>query len=502
MGAEIPHNRPGRILIVTDDVTTARDLENQVMHLGYSVCAVVASGEKALDEIDKSAPDLVLMDTILDGDLDGIETANAMFEHQQVPVILLMTYAEERTVQHATLAGPLEFIVKPYTQQDLSIAFNSARHPETARAREAEATLWASDEKLRTIIETAPDAMVITDGQGTVWTFNPAAERLFGYRADEVLGRNISGLIPGAVRSEQETGVAEPQETSGSRLFSLCQVLDGRRKGGEAVTLEVATAEWISDQRRYITNIIRDTTHRKAMEGELKLRNGELARANARLDQFAYIIAHDLRTPLRAFRNTAQWLIEDLSNNPSDEIRAHIDRIAENSARMSVMLDDLLEYSRIGQEHTEPQTINLPVEIAQIQKDISGDVDVKITEIGPLKTVVAQRAALRIVLRNLIENAIHHAARDAVSIAIRCHDEEHHLAFEVSDDGPGIAPEYHEKIFMPFIKLSERRDSQGTGMGLTLVKRIIEINGGTIEVVSFPAERRGTSFQFKWKKGQ
>ena len=494
---------PGRILIVEDEAIIARDIQHQLTRLGYEVCGVATSGQQAIEAAGRHRPDIALMDVVLSGGMDGIETAEAIGKLYQTSVVFLTALADGTTLQRAKHIKPLGYIVKPCSERELRIVMEIALHREAAQrqVRKAEAALRMSEARSRTVIQTAVDGIIIIDEQGIMQSFNPAAEQIFGYQADEMVGRNVSMLMPEALQPNHDHQMCAYLDTGVAKIIGINREAEGRRGDGIIIPLDLSIAAWSVDGRRYFTVTMRDVTERKRVEEALKQRNTDLARANNRLDQFAHIIGHDFRAPLRAVRNSAQWIVEDLREHPSDDIRGHVARITEHTARMYAMLDDLLIYAHAGIDAAAPREINLAALVTEIQRHFEMQTGAQIEIVGPVETFFAARAAIEIVLRNLIENAIRHTDRETAEISISCHENEQELRFELSDDGPGIAPEHHACIFTPFTQLGPPRSAPGgTGMGLTLVKRVIEDNGGLIAVDSDPAVKRGTIFRFTWAK--
>lgn len=241
-----------------------------------------------------------------------------------------------------------------------------------------------------------------------------------------------------------------------------------------------------------------DVTRLKQVERSLAERNHELARVNDNLEQFTYIVSHDLRRPLRAIRNSAQWIEEDLKEVPSDDVRGHLDRLRNQTASLSDMLKELLEYSRLGSEEQHVESINLNFMVRDIAGLLDYDTDVELSLAEGLPSIDSHRAPLRLVLQNLIDNAAKYSDHRTAKIRIRTRPVNDGLVFLFSDDGPGIAKEHHDKIFLPFRKLEHLQFVPGTGMGLALVRKAVETRGGSIKVKSDPNRRPGTTFLFFW----
>lgn len=483
----IADGRSGKILIVEDEALIAQHIEQSLQDLGYEVCAIAATGEQAIRAAGTHRPDIALMDIMLRGDMDGIEAAEAIDERHQIPVIFLTAHADQMLLQRAKLTQPLGYITKPFTERELSAALEIGLYREAMRRklREAETALRASEARWRTVIETAADAIVVFDAAGTVQTLNPAAERIFGHRADQVIGTGIATLIPDIRAIAGKQAGAERHE------------VEARRADGGTIWLDIGVAAWSGDGGRHVTATMRDITERKQMQEKLVQRNTDLGRANARLDQFAYIIGHDLRSPLRAIQNSVRWIEDDAPDTLNDRTKPHLDRITSSSQRMVSMLDDLLAYSRAGLVSSVPESVDLPQLILEMTAHLEDQPGVEVAFAGPVGQIVAARAGLDVVLRNLIENGIGHAGGD-VRIRIGCDDAGPAWRFEVEDDGPGIPTDYHERVFMPFVKVDRKKG--GTGMGLALVGRVVEDNGGAVAVRSDPEARRGTTMIFTWAK--
>ena len=222
----------------------------------------------------------------------------------------------------------------------------------------------------------------------------------------------------------------------------------------------------------------------------------EIARANRSLAQFADIVSHDLRAPLRAIRNAGQWIIEDLRDDPGPEIKEHVSMLVEHTERLDRMLSDLREFSHMQGAVGRTEVVDVKAELDEIGRLYSPEL--LNLELDPgLPELETTRTALRLVFQNIIDNAVKHSDRKPVQVKI-VSDIEHGVSqFTISDDGPGIHPRHHERVFLPFRKL-KADGAAGSGIGLALVKKAITDRGGTIEIISDPAEGRGTVFRFTW----
>lgn len=223
----------------------------------------------------------------------------------------------------------------------------------------------------------------------------------------------------------------------------------------------------------------------------------ELSRANIELERFAYVASHDLKAPLRAIENLSTWVEEDLGDKLEGPSREHMDLLRGRVGRMEALLDGLLAYSRAGRLRAKPE----PVDVAELLRNISDllgppegfAIDVR----GDLPRFETARAPLQQVLLNLITNAIKHHDRPNGRVEVAVGDKDPFYEFRVADDGPGIPPEFFGKVFEMFQTLKSRDEVEGSGMGLAIVKKVVEGCGGRVAVES---AGRGTTFRFTWPR--
>lgn len=228
--------------------------------------------------------------------------------------------------------------------------------------------------------------------------------------------------------------------------------------------------------------------------------NGELMRANRDLEEFAYVISHDLRAPLRALRITADLLETELSDGIGPEAREKLGKIRGLARRMGAMMSGLLEYARVGRKQEAIASVDTGRLVQDIIVGIGAPETLKIERSGIWPVLTTLTEPLDVVLRNLVENAVKHHDTKRGVIELSVHDEGAFVRFQVADDGPGIDPNYHDAIFEPFRTVAEEAPPESSGIGLALVKKTAEVVGGRIEVKSDPARGRGTTFLLYWPK--
>ncbi len=230
----------------------------------------------------------------------------------------------------------------------------------------------------------------------------------------------------------------------------------------------------------------------------LQHRLDDLEKVNRELDQFAYVTSHDLKAPLRAIANLSQWIEEDLEVVMTPDTQKQMDLLRGRVHRMEALIEGILQYSRVGRVAEEVMEVDINTLLHEIIENIAPPEDFNI-EITPNMPIFnATKVRLSQVFANLISNAIKYRARDDGQLKIAVKDAGAFYHFSVTDDGPGIAEEYHKKVFKIFQTLQARDTIESTGVGLTLVKKIVEEQGGIVTLAS--TEGRGSTFSFTWLK--
>jgi PAS domain S-box-containing protein len=374
----------------------------------------------------------------------------------------------------------------------------------------AEETPSRSEAQYRAVVETAADGIVIIDHRGTICSFNRAAERIFGYTATEAIGQNVRLLMPEPDKSRHDGCIAAYRRTGVPRIIGIGREVEGVRKDGTPVPIDLAIAEWWDDGEQFFTGIMRDVTKRKQAEEEIRRLNSELEQrvgertqqlqaANSELQAFAYSVAHDLRAPLRAMQGFSKALLEDYGDLLDDLGRDYAERIVNSSARLDEMIQDLLAYSRIGREEIRREDVSLSLVVREALMLFGGTIEktgavVEVTE--PLPSVRGHRTILTQVLGNLISNALRFVA-PGVSPHVRIYSEirDTRVRLWVGDRGIGIAPEHQTRIFEIFQQLHGQATYGGTGIGLAIARKGIERLDGRIGVESAPG--KGSRFWFE-----
>lgn len=352
-----------------------------------------------------------------------------------------------------------------------------------SRLTELVVRLGESEARYRTLFDKSPVMHANVDAtDGTIKDCNEVLLARLGYPSkDELIGKPIFSVYSEACHEQVREAFDRFLSTGSVHNEPLLL----RTRGGEAipVMLNVASVRDLNGKVLYSSSTWSDVT--------------ELTRANRDLQEFAYIASHDLKAPLRAMDHLVSWLSEDLKGTLPAASEQHLDQLQQRVSRMENLLTDLLAYSKAGARTGQPTPINLRellesvAEIHSLNKGYAVRFDLEVDRIE------AYRVPLELVLRNLVGNAIKHHDRPSgeVRIASRL-GAENRVEFSVSDDGPGIPPEMRDRAFRMFQTLKPRDEVEGSGMGLALVKRLVEAEGGRVRIET--VEPHGTSVFFTW----
>lgn len=387
---------------------------------------------------------------------------------------------------------PVDVSLSPLkTEQGLLVM---ATIHDTTRRKQAEEALRESDARMRAIFDTAVDGIVTIDERGIIERFNPAAERMFGYSEAEVAGKNVSMLMPSPYHEAHDGYLAHYLQTGEKKIIGIGREVAGLRKDGTTFPMELAVGETRQGERRMFTGTVRDISERKQAEEQRALLVHELESANEELKNFAYVVSHDLKAPLRAIGSLADWLSADYADKFDAEGKEHMRLLVSRVYRMDSLIDGILQYSRVGRV----KETALPVDLDRLAREVidllAPPPNIAVTIENPLPTVVTEPTRIQQVFQNLLSNAIKYMDKPAGKIRLGCVAEGREWKFSVADNGPGIEERHFDRIFQLFQTLNPRDKVEGTGVGLSLVKKIVEMYGGRIWVESRMGE--GSTFFF------
>ena len=411
-----------------------------------------------------------------------------------------------------------------------------------------EEELRRSELTFELLVQSVKDyAIFMLDPEGRIVSWNEGAERIKGYAAHEIIGRSLTTFYPQkAVESgfpQHELEIARREgrfedegwrvRKDGSRFWAnvvitALQGPDGRLEGFAKVTRDLTARREAEEQARRLAAEeaahaeaatqaeelaqLNDRLQQQAIELEVALAATKAARdaaeqaaaaateAYRELDQFAYVASHDLKAPLRGIANLAQWLQDDLGEQLSGDSAEHMRLLQGRVHRMEALIDGILAYSRAGRRLTAPEPVDTGALVHEVMEMLASPAEVTLEAPEQFPTLEAERVPLQQVFMNLLGNAIKYtlAQRPDALVRIAWSDVGDGFEFAISDNGPGIAPEYHDRIWGIFQTLAPRDKVEGTGIGLSVVKKIVETRGGMVALESAPGE--GATFRFVWPK--
>jgi PAS domain S-box-containing protein len=548
--------RASRILVVEDSPTQAQRLQHVLEQEGHTV-DVAGNGRIALEKAKAKKPALVLSDIVMP-EMDGYAFTRhlkAIDELRDVPVVLVTTMSDPQDVILGLECGADNFVVKPYDERYLisrihymlinrefhkltarqepgiAIHFNNQRHFITAdrmqilnlllstyeAAMQRNRDLRQSQEELErrsaevvstnrfldSLIENIPNMVFIKDVPELRFVhLNRAGEQLLGVPRAEVLGKTDRELFP---REEADFFSAKDRQVLASGAVDDIPEETMHTAGGVRI-LHTKKVPLLDDRGRpkHLLGISEDVTEQRTMQREILRLNtslGDRARdleaMNKELESFSYSVSHDLRAPLHAIDGFAQVLEERCAQMLDDGGRRHLRHIRDNARKMGVLIDELLQFSQLARRPVEKVSVNMGDLVAEVVEAAVQQLPGARPqiEIGALPSVMGDEALLRQVWTNLISNAIKYSGKVArPEITVSGYQFRGELVYTVRDNGAGFDMAYYERLFEPFQRAHLAREFEGTGIGLAIVRRVVERHGGRVWAES--KVEQGARFHF------
>lgn len=351
-----------------------------------------------------------------------------------------------------------------------------------------------TNKRLEEVVSSITEVLVQLDQSGNIIYMNKAWETITGYTVNECINRNWIDFFPDSAEEIHEMlSVDLPTINATIKIFTA--------KGKEI---------WIgvSLTRQYQNNVLvgyigtfSDVTERVSAEKKLKSYMRDLERINAELDQFAYVVSHDLKAPLRAINNLSEWIEEDISHLLEGDTLDQFKLLRGRVHRMESLINGILSYSRAGRIKTVKERFVINSLLDDLHETFNSKKPVRFVFDGNMETELeTERITLTQILQNFISNGIKYNDKPEIEITIGWKEDGNQYEFYVADNGPGISSEFHERIFVIFQTLQSRDEIESTGVGLAIVKKILDEKGGVIRIESKMTE--GTKFIFTWPKSE
>jgi len=537
--------RPARILVAEDSTTQAQRLQYLLEQAGHEV-EVAANGRIALEMAIRKPPTLVISDIVMP-EMDGYELTRqlkARLELRDVPVVLVTTMSEPQDVILGLECGADNFVVKPYDERYLlsrlqymlinrefqkltdtgaagiEIHFNNQRHYITAdrlqilnlllstyeaaiqRNRDLRrsqdelerrsAEVASTNRFLDSLIENIPNMVFIKDVPDLRFVhLNRAGEDLLGRPRAEVLGKTDDELFP-AEEAASFTAMDREVLARGTVGDIREETIHTTDKGVRILHTKKVPVLDDRGRPRHLLGISEDVTEQRTMEKEILRLNTTLAErasqlevSNHELESFSYSVSHDLRSPLHAIEGFAQVLEERYGAGLDERGRRYLGLIRINTSRMGVLIDELLDFSRLARRPLELSRVDTEamvrevVELAlQSHANMGNKPEI---EIGPLPAAMADDVLIRQVWANLISNAVKYSSKkQRPLIQVSGHRVGREVVFTVRDNGVGFDMAYYDRLFEVFQRVHHASEFEGTGIGLAIVQRIVVRHGGRV----------------------
>ena len=396
-----------------------------------------------------------------------------------------------------------------HDDQDKPVAILEISNDISDRKR-SEIALAESAQRFRATFEQAAVGMAQATVEGKFLLVNQKLCEILGYSRQELVEKRFQDITWSEDLASEEELV---RQLLAGEIENFSLEKRYIRNDGELVWANL-TVSLLREQNgsQFLMAVVEDIRERKQAEESLRLRAEELSwtaqmlakttnvlrKRNQELDQFAYVVSHDLKAPLRAIANLSSWIEEDLSDSMTEDTLHQMNLLRGRVHRMEGLIEGLLQYSRVGRIQVPSEMVKVEKLLAEIIDSLAPPSGFEVKVEPGMPTLVTEKLALQQVFSNLISNAIKHNRGESGHVKISVKELDDFYEFSVEDDGPGIDPQYHDKVFVIFQTLEARDKVENTGIGLSLVKKIVEGQGGTISLES--AEGEGATFRFTWPK--
>lgn len=454
-------------------------------------------------------PEITCAQVILDGQEFKTDNFKKTLWNQTADILV----QEERIgyLQVSYLKEMPELDEGPFLKEEKNLINAVAQRLGTfIEQRRLNEALRNSESRIRTIVNTAVDGIITADSHGSIKSFNPAAEKVFGYAAEEVIGKNLKTLMPSPYRDEHDTYLANYLRTGKRKIIGKGREAVARRKDGTTFPMDLAVSEMRLGEERMFTGIIRDITERKLAEEELLKAKEAAEKANKAKSEFLANMSHEIRTPMNSIMGFTQLLLDEELSASQQEM---VETVKGSAERLLRLIDEILDLSKIEADsivlEEVPFTLDsLVLEANQMVRPGVAEKPVEIRcnlEEGS-QWVMGDPTRVRQVLLNLLANASKFTEQGEILTTVKTLEETKDrvlMEVAVSDTGIGISEDKLDTIFEVFTQAdgSTTRKYGGTGLGLTISQRLINMMGGEIKVESRAG--KGATFRFSvwFKKG-
>lgn len=487
--------RMTQILIVEDERIIARNLKENLESLGYAVLGIAVSGETAVEKATQLRPDLVLMDIRLKGSMDGIQAAQQIWESLSIPVIFVTGHSDQRTLERAKITAPFGYLLKPVKERELSVAITVALQR------------YEREQLLSAILRGIGDGVIVVDQEHRVTSLNPMAESLTGWQVSEARERQLTEVLNLIDEQTQQpvdnpiTAVLQQDTTIYLQENTLLM-----SKNGTTIPIGDSAAP-IKDNKGAITGavvVFRDVSVQKQAEEAIHEQLEKERKLNQLQTHFIHTVSHEYRTPLSIILTCSHLLENNVERLDREKQLRNCHKIQTSVKYMVGLLENIWLYKQAesGQLPLNPAPLDLEqfcrqlVEQYQLMRREGQDIQFICR--GKRRTASMDEKLLQMILGNLLSNALKYSPDEStIRLTMTCKN--HQIIFQVCDQGIGIPLEDQPHIFELFHRATNVNAIRGTGMGLAIAKKAVDLHEGEI---SFESEVGvGTTFTVTLPRG-
>jgi PAS domain S-box-containing protein len=479
-----------------------RQLRRHIKQLNclYGLSKLINQRQISLEQIFQETPNLIRNAyqypdiTCVRTTLDGVQYKTDNFKKSELSQYAKINVSQEKAggIEVYYLAEKAESDQTPFLQEEHALLDAVAKYlGRTVERKKAAQTLRL----FRDLIDRSNDCIFVIEPKwGRFLDLNDRACVSLGYTREELLDMTVKDI------EESIPDDSSWQDKAEELKLKPDLVIRGRHRRKDATTFYVETSlKYVSQEKEdHIIAVARDITERKQAEERQAQLLQEVKSVNQELKDFAYIVSHDLKAPLRGIKTLTDWLVTDYADKLDENGREQMNLLLNRVQRMHNLIDGVLKYSRVGRVKEEKVKVNLNDLVSEVIDMVTPPENIEITVENQLPVVECEQIRIMQVFQNLLSNAVKYMDKPQGQIRIGCIEEDCFWNFSVSDNGPGIEEKYFEKIFQMFQTLTPRDEFESTGIGLTVVKKIIEMYGGRILVESEVGN--GTTFFFTLPK--
>lgn len=470
-----------KVLVVEDEAVTAMDIQERLIKLGYNVPIISDTGEEAIKMTNVLQPNVILMDIVLKGEIEGTQAAYEISKQCRIPIIFLTAYKDEETFKHAKQSQPYGYLTKPFETRELSSAIEIA-----LLKHDAEERILAAEERYRSVMENAACGIFIMDKEGVISEFNKQIQAMFGASYKQIIGKNFRSFLD---QSEQDYLSVQINKVLNEKIIGPNQCSVQPLNGGLR-DIEFTAVYVNNDREKFIFCILNDVTERNRLR-----KQAVLADKLATVGTLTAGIIHEVNNPLTYVLGNLEYINEQISaaNDESTykktifELKDIIDVSIKGIQEISSIIKELKGYTRLEQKELSAVNVHEAIqfainmaypqfhEVTQLKTDFADNI--------PL--LFLDNHSLQQVFLNLIVNAAQAMElnqRDNNCIIIKTRLEDDRIRIDISDTGKGMTAEVISKIFEPFY--TTKSAGAGTGLGLSICSDIINSIGGEIYVES------------------